>query len=161
MNAPLRTNIYTNLGCYSISSTILEMRGMFLRGEIEQHIFETIRSVLSDLQVWGNTMELDDLIDDPAGGYMTIEEFLDTHGQYGINWESDTTISVESDPVDVRVIDTATGDALFYTSDDVQAAYWVMDLLRDGEIGVFPVTNEEIDDISDIVCDWSETSDNN
>ena len=160
MTAPVRTNIYTANGRYSISATILEMRGMFMRGEIEQHIFETIRGILMDLEVIDNLHELDDLIDNPRGGYMTLDAFFDEFGQYGINWDSETVFSItsgDSDPVDVAVVDTTTGMDIFYTPDDMQSAFWVLELMREGEIGVFPTSEETIDDdMDDILSTWSE-----
>jgi len=161
MTAPVRTNIYTANGCYSISATILEMRGMMMRGEIEQHVFETIRSILTDLEVITNLMEMDDLIDDPEGGYMTLDAFFDKYGQYGINWDSDEVITIPDTPPgsprSVVVVNHAVGEAMFYTPDDMEVATWLLDLMREGEIGVFPVDEDEIeDDLSDIVMDWNE-----
>lgn len=134
---------------------------MYLRDEIDHDVLETIISILMDLENVNTLMELDDLIDDPRGGYVTLDVFFDTYGQPGAQWDSDTIITItddeEEDPTSVTVVNHAVADAIFYTPDDVTAAYWVLELMRDGEIGVFPVHEEEMeDDLSTIVMDWDD-----
>lgn len=66
MNA-IRDNIYTGFGRFSLIATMADMRQRMERGELEQSRFETINSILMDLQIIDNLMEQDDIIDNPNG----------------------------------------------------------------------------------------------
>lgn len=137
MTAPERKIVFTSKGMYNIQLTMEKMFEMYDIGLISQGPYECLMEILGELRSDWFEVDLSEIVDNPGGGYMKLEDFFVAYGVSAIEWNS---IEVDSDDDSGGVVI----DDVHYSPRDVAMGHFVVELFLEPEVGEFPVPEDEI-----------------